>query len=390
MSAIVNADVVIIGGGLVGASAAFHLRRFQGMSVILLERGYIGSQASGVNFGNVRRQGRYLPQLPLAHRARDIWGALPELLGEDCEFVPTGHLKVAYTGEEMHELEVYAHDARAYGLELTIMSGAESRRLHSYIGADVVGGSYAPVDGHANPRLAAPAFARAARREGAFVYEQSAVLKVEWDAGGFRIEAADGRVFHAGVLINAAGAWGARIACQFGEEVPLTPRGPHMAVTETLPYFIKPVLGTSDHKIYMRQVLRGSIVFGGGAHVPVDLDSPFPRPKTSQLLRQWADMTRLIPALRKIQVLRTWSGVEGYLPDGLPVIGPSGKIPGLIHAFGLCGHGFQIAPAVGAVIAEIAHHGESRTPIDYSTVERFHSAAGRNLTQDAFVSSVLS
>jgi sarcosine oxidase subunit beta len=80
-----TADVIIVGGGLMGASAAFFLRQ-RGRSVILLERGLIGQQASGVNFGNVRRQGRYLFQLPLANRAREIWGKLPQLVGEDCEF----------------------------------------------------------------------------------------------------------------------------------------------------------------------------------------------------------------------------------------------------------------------------------------------------------------
>src|SRR5437867_7294642 len=92
------ADVIIVGGGIMGASAAFFLRQ-RGRSVILLERGLVGQQASGVNFGNVRRQGRPLFQLPLANRARDIWGRLPALLGEDCEFVPAGHMRVFYSAD---------------------------------------------------------------------------------------------------------------------------------------------------------------------------------------------------------------------------------------------------------------------------------------------------
>jgi sarcosine oxidase subunit beta len=84
-----QADVVIVGGGFMGAAAAFFLRR-RGRSVILLEQGLVGQQASGVNFGNVRRQGRFLPQLPLANRSREIWGRLKELIGEDAEFLPTG------------------------------------------------------------------------------------------------------------------------------------------------------------------------------------------------------------------------------------------------------------------------------------------------------------
>ena len=115
------ADVIIVGGGIMGTSAAFLLRR-HGKSVILLERGLIGQQASGVNFGNVRRQGRYLHQLPLANRSRAIWDHLSELVGEDCEFVASGHLRVCYTREQADRLEAYARDARDYGLDLEMIS----------------------------------------------------------------------------------------------------------------------------------------------------------------------------------------------------------------------------------------------------------------------------
>lgn len=375
MSATMQADVIVIGGGLVGASAAFHLRRERGMSVILLERGLVGSQASGVNFGNVRRQGRYLAQLPLAHRSREIWGRLPELLGEDCEFLPTGHLKIAYDDDEMLELETYARDARDYGLDLEVLSAAEVRDRHEYVSRDIVGACFSPNDGHANPRLAAPAFARAARREGAAVVERCEVREIVREPSGFRIEAADGREFRSRLLVNAAGAWGARIAQRFGEPAPLTPRGPQMAVTEALPYFIHPVLGTASHKVYMRQVAQGSVVFGGGARVDVDLDNPYPRPRSSHLLEQLKEIVRFIPALANAMVVRTWSGVEGYFPDMIPVIGPSATTPGLVHAFGLCGHGFQIAPAVGAVVADLLADGRTETPIDYCSIARFRQAA---------------
>src|SRR5215470_9465054 len=104
-----------------GASAAFHLCTFHGMNVALLERGFAGAQASGVNFGNVRRQGRYLPQLPLAHRSRDLWGRLPELIGEDVEFLVTGHLCVGYRSEDAEALEAYRDGARDYDLALELL-----------------------------------------------------------------------------------------------------------------------------------------------------------------------------------------------------------------------------------------------------------------------------
>ena len=103
-------DVIVVGGGIMGAATAFFLCK-RGRSVTLLEQGLVGQQASGVNFGNVRRQGRFLPQLPLANRSRSVWGRLGELLGEDVEFLPTGHIRVCYRQEQVAVLEAYAKGA---------------------------------------------------------------------------------------------------------------------------------------------------------------------------------------------------------------------------------------------------------------------------------------
>ncbi|RMP54641.1 FAD dependent oxidoreductase, partial [Pseudomonas syringae pv. atrofaciens] len=98
-----KSDVLIIGGGFMGASSAFFLRQ-HGRSVTLLERDQIGQYASGVNFGNVRRQGRFLGQLELSNRSWALWKRLPELIGEDLEFIPNGHMRVCYREDEIAEL----------------------------------------------------------------------------------------------------------------------------------------------------------------------------------------------------------------------------------------------------------------------------------------------
>ena len=245
MSQAARSDVIVIGGGIMGAATAFFLRQ-RGLSVTLIERGLIGQQASGTNFGNVRRQGRYLRQLPLANRSRQIWGKLDELLGEDVEFLATGHIRVTYNDETIANFEDYAREARHYGLDLEIISGNALRDRFPFIGPEVRAGSYSPRDGHANPRLVAPAFGRAAKRAGAAVLENTEIVVVEKDGGEFRVEAADGRVFRAPQLMISAGAWANRLATQFGEPVPLVAHGPQMAVTEPLPYAIQPVLGVCD------------------------------------------------------------------------------------------------------------------------------------------------
>ncbi len=369
-----RADVLIVGGGLMGSATAFFLRQ-RGVSVILLERGLVGQQASGVNFGNVRRQGRFLPQLPLAHRSRALWGRLPELLGDDVEFLPTGHLRVAYRPEQVAMMEAYRDAAQPWGLELEMLTGNVVRDRFPWLSQEVLAGSWSPTDGHANPRLVAPAFARAARRDGARIVENAEVLAIEQEGGGFRVETADGTVWRAGMLQISAGAWAGRLAERFGEKVPIVARGPQMGVTEAVPYALKPVLGVTTREtkevIYLRQVTRGNIVFGGTGHGPVDLDTIRAKVEPRITLHQFTQLQRMVPALGALRIIRTWSGIEGYMKDDIPVMGPSARIPGLFYAFGFCGHGFQLGPGVGDVMAELIATGRTETPIEPFAIGRF-------------------
>jgi sarcosine oxidase subunit beta len=372
-----EADVIVVGGGIMGAASAFFLRR-RGRSVILLERGLIGQQASGVNFGNVRRQGRFLPQLPLANRSRAIWGRLNELLGEDAEFLPSGHIRVCYRQEQIGELEAYAAAARDYGLDLELISHNALRERFPFIGPDAVAGSYSPIDGHANPRLAAPAFGRAAARAGVQLFEETEILTAEKDGADFRVESADGRVFRAPSLLITAGAWGAHLSSQFGEPVPQAVHGPQMGVTEPVPYRIGPVIGVSskiaEEVVYLRQIPRGNVIFGGGNRGPAypDLRRAYVLPQNT--MTQLPQLRRLVPALARLNIIRVWSGIEAYLPDDRPVMGPSSKVSGLFYAFGFCGHGFQLGPGVGDVMAELIDTGRTTTPIEPFRIARFLDA----------------
>ncbi|MBR0680870.1 FAD-binding oxidoreductase [Roseomonas eburnea] len=372
------ADVAIVGGGLMGAATAFFLRR-RGLSVVLLERDLVGSHASGTNFGNVRRQGRFLPQLPLANLSREIWGRLPDLIGDDAEFLPSGHIRVAFREADAARLEAYAREARPHGLELELVSGNALRMRFPFLSPEARMASYSPHDGHANPRLAAPAFARAARREGAIVHENAEVLSITKSAEDFLVETSIGR-FRAPLLQVSAGAWGGRLAAAFGEPVPITPHGPQMAVTEPVRYRIEPVMGIAsevvEEGVYLRQVKRGNIVFGGGVRSEASLDTKRARLDPLNTLRQLPQVARLLPAMRALSVIRSWSGVEGYMRDDIPVMGPSAKVAGLFYAFGFCGHGFQLGPGVGATMAELIATGGTGVPIEPFHISRFATAEG--------------
>lgn len=367
-------DVAIIGGGLVGTATAFFLAR-RGQRVVIVEAERCGRHASGTNFGNVRRQGRPAYQLPLANRALRVWRALPELIGDDCLYKPKGHLRLALTAAMADRLADYARTVDGHGLDLELLDGATLKRRFPFVGQQVVAASWSPHDGDANPRLTAPAFARAAVAAGSSLIEGVAVSAAEKIGGDFVIDLADGRALRAAVLVNAAGAWGAGFAAGFGDVIPATPKGPQMMVTEPAPAFIAPAVGhltdEPDLMVYFRQTSRGNVVMGGPRHCPVSAETRRASALPGNILIQARAVTRLAPALARLRVIRTWGGVEGYTADGEAAIGESRRVPGLFHAFGFSGGGFQLAPGVGDVLAELIATGRTDVPLDRFAPDRF-------------------
>jgi sarcosine oxidase subunit beta len=189
--------------------------------------------------------------------------------------------------------------------------------------------------------------------------------------GLFRLDAGADLRIEAGHVVNAAGAWALDIAGQFGETAPLFPAGPPQFVTEPVPYFIRPSLQTIDGSVIARQIPRGNVILAGyprTAADPIGNRAPVPPAKTLAGMR---GLARMVPALASASVIRVWSGIEGYLPDMLPVIGESETTPGLFHAFGFCGHGFQIGPGVGLCLAEMIVDGGTQTPLAPFGIGRF-------------------
>ncbi|MGP3711109.1 NAD(P)/FAD-dependent oxidoreductase [Brucella sp. RRSP16] len=369
-----QADAVIIGGGIVGGSAALFMRR-AGLSVILLDKGFCGAQASGVNYGGVRRQGRAPEQLPLAQRSHELWARLPELIGIDGEYVRSGHLKLARTEAHFASLEAYAAKVRPLGLDVELIGGNAIRERFPWLPGDVAGASLCAEDGHANPRLVAPAFARAALAAGATVLENTPVIEARETGDGFAILAGDGSAsdtieIRSRLLFNCAGAWSDRFAASFGEPVPLQRIYPSMVVTEPMPFRLPMSLGEEGGGFYGRQVTRGNYVMGGGRGAPLE-NPDFSRPSVNAASSVMLRAIELFPHLKNAQVIRFWSGTESEMPDDNPVIGPSSRVDNLFHAFGFCGAGFQTGPAVGAILCDLAVKGETETPIDAFRIDRF-------------------
>ena len=365
----IEPDVLVVGGGLVGCSAALHLRQ-RGASVAVIEKNQLGAAASGVNFGGVRRNGRKLAELPLAARAFDLWKRLPELVGNDCEYEVTGHLKVARTDQDMTEMAAHGEAQAEYGVEVEMLSRNALLDRFPWFGHGAFGAAWCPGDGQANPRLAGPAFARAAGQAGAQLHEHDGARHVARDGQAFVVETESGKSFRAPTLINSAGAWGGRLSEKFGEPVEVWPMEPQMIVTEPVPYFMVPSLGVVGGDVYARQIPRGNIIFGGRS-TTADLDVGFGKVDAEESLTTLGRTIDVIPRLAEVNVIRFWSGVEGCTPDHLPVLSASETTPGLVHAFGFSGHGFCLGPASGAVAAELALDGRPTTPLDGMQIGRF-------------------
>lgn len=366
-----TAEIAIIGGGLMGTSAALALRRQQ-RSVVVLEQGWCGAQASGVNYGGVRRQGRAPIQLPLAQRAHAIWQRLPEVIGSDGEYVMSGHLKLARSEADMATLEAYRELVRPFGLQLELLGREAVHGRYPWLGKYVAGASLCATDGHANPRLVAAAFALAAQRQGAQIREGSPVDSATFDGTYFTVRTSNGLEVQSRFLLNCAGAWGAGIAAQFGEPVPERAIYPSMCVTEPLPKLMDVNLGLVGGGFYARQVERGNFVIGGGrGHGSDGLALDATRPTSAATFHTMGMICDMIPALRHALVIRSWTGIEGEMPDDQPVIGPSRTTPGLLHAFGFSGAGFQLGPAVGEVLADLVLRGTTETPIAPFSIQRF-------------------
>lgn len=376
--------IAILGAGLMGTASAFflltHPKAPRSLKVTLIDRGAIGAGATVASFGNVRRQGRDFRQMALAHLSLSLWNRLEALLDYDVEFRATGHIRGVFHQEALEDMQNFAAAAQKHGLDLELLDQADMRKRFPFFSRDAIAGSFSPHDGSGNPRLVAPAFAQAAARHGLVIRDHTQVTSVTPAKDGFHIHTPDG-IISADLLLNTAGAWGSRVAAWLDEYAPLTPYGPQMGVTEPLAHRILPVVGVWAHKpeevIYCRQVERGNVVFGGGPREDVALNPGHAKVNPMATLHQIEALSRLIPALRGTAVIRTWSGCEGYVHDMLPVMGPSARHDGLFHAFGFCGHGFQLGPGVGSEMAELILTGSSLTDTSPFHIARFQDETAK-------------
>lgn len=372
-----GSDVIVIGGGFHGTSSAFHLAR-RGAKVTLLESEYCARHASGVNAGGVRTLGRHYAEVPLARASLGLWHSLPDLIGhdlaKDASFVASGQLQIAETPQELDKLRYRVAELNALGfMHEVIVDAQQVREIAPRLAHHVVGGIWVRDDGHAVPYRAVTAFRHAAQRLGAQFHEATPAQTIERIGNVWRVTTPRGS-FTAPWLVNAAGAWSGNFAAQAGDVVPMQPGGLMLMITQRVPHFVAPVLGAAGRPLSFKQFANGTVLIGGGLRCAADVVRRHGEVDFMKLSSSAQTVTDLFPHLGPVNIVRAWAGVEAFMPDEIPVIGPSRHSPQLVHAFGFSAHGFELGPIGGQIVSELVLDGRSTLPIAPFAVDRFQPA----------------
>lgn len=351
-----NAEVIIVGSGIIGCAAAYNLAK-EGVSVLVLEGSEnIGNGGSTRNGGGVRQSGRDPRELPLVMYAiRNIWPHLSDMLDTNVEYYQEGNLRLGSTPAHEQILKGLTDRAAACGLDVRMISGNEARRINPYLSDAVTCASWCPTDGHANPLMATMGYYKMARRLGAHFISGEKVTELRKIKGHVRqVMTASGNVYEGDTIILAAGCESRFIASTVGVDIPMQPVLLETLVTEAVAPMFWQMLGTADADFYGHQTEHGSFVFGTGSGY-----EPFAKPGkplSSSKVMSIASrgIINYFPSLANIKVVRTWAGWMDSCADHVPVISSVEEVPGLILACGFTGHGFGISPAVGLVLSQLA------------------------------------
>ncbi len=396
-----RADVVVIGGGIVGTSTALFLAE-RGVSVALCEKGEIACEQSSRNWGWVRKQGRDPREIPLIIESLRLWEGMNERTGAETGFRTTGILFLAETDAQADEHEKWLEHARLHQMDSRMVDSDEVARLLPGAARKFRSGIYTPSDGRAEPQKAAPAIAEAARQHGAAILTQCAVRGVETAGGRISgVVTERGKIACASVVL-AGGAWSRLFCGSLGIRLPqLKVRstvyrtkplegGPEIAATTGKFAFRKRLDGgytiaggfTTVHElvpdsfVFFRDFLPalrnewGSLTLRVGERFVTELRTPRrwaldrPSPFEATRVNDPAPMTALndqaqqrlaaaFPVFAKAEVAQQWAGLIDVTPDAVPVISPVEGTPGFFVATGFSGHGFGIGPGAGRLMADL-------------------------------------
>ena len=382
-------DVIVVGGGVIGASVAYYLAR-RGRKVLLVERKDHASGASGSCDTAIFLQSKNAGiHLELALASAELFKGLREELDHDIEYHRKGGMILIETADELKIMEDFVARQKKTGLQVEIIGRREASRLQRGLAEHLVGAAHSPQDGDVNPIELNLGFAHAARRLGTEIL-------LETEVTGFIMD--DGRVggikttrgpFHAPIVVNAAGAWAPIVGKMVGLDLPIKPRRGQLMVTEPVaPFIAKGMLSASyiaakynadklkgsknravrlGVGLSLSQTQKGNILIGGTREF-VGYDVRNTHDGIQAVLKNAA---RLVPGLGSIHIIRTMGGLRPYTPDGLPMIGYVNNLEGYFMSAGHEGDGIALSPVTGKIVADMIVDGKTFLDISALDPNRF-------------------
>lgn len=369
-----TAEVIIIGGGIIGNATAYYLAK-RGVQVIVLEGSdHIGNGGSSRNGGGVRQSGRDVRELPLVmYGIKNLWPTLSEELEVDCEYHQDGNLRLGKNDKHKEILTKLANNARGCGLDVRMIDAKEIKEINPYLSDEVTCASWCPTDGHANPLTTTLGYYKMARKLGVRFISGEFVTELKMVKSAVRkVITQSGNVYEAENVLVAAGYESRAILGTVGIDVPMTTSLLECLVTEAQPHMFDQMLGTAEADFYGHQTKHGSFVFGGSSGLePYNKDNGTPISSAITAPCICRGIMKYFPDLKDAKIVRTWAGWSDKCSDGVPVIGEISEVPGLYAACGFSGHGFGIAPGAAHQLASLIATGKTEIDLTELRYNRF-------------------
>jgi sarcosine oxidase subunit beta len=346
-----RADLVIIGGGVIGLSLAYHLARLGFSDVVVLEQAYLCFGASGRNGGGVRQQWSTEENIRLMKKSVRMFRRLAVETGYNIWFRQGGYLFLARDPEAAKRLEKNAKLQNRCGVPTRMLSPAKARRLVDGLNTEGVEAcAYNSTDGVLFPFPAVWGMAKVSADLGVEINPFTRVTRIETSGKQIVKVITDRGAIATNRVVNAAGAWSWQIARMLDVNLPSKPFRHEILICEPTKPFLDPMVSDLSDGTYFSQTMRGEIC--GGVSDPDEPSSMETGSSFDFLQRMCRSMTRLLPSLAGLRVMRQWAGFYDETPDGQPILGRVDGVDGFIQLNGFGGHGFMLAPIMGKMAAE--------------------------------------
>jgi glycine/D-amino acid oxidase-like deaminating enzyme len=371
-----SAEMVIVGGGVIGTSAAFHLAE-AGVSVLLLERGQLGSGSTSRAAGGVRTQFSDVLNIEIARRSLAAFRDFARRPGWEIDLKEVGYLFVLSRESDLEAFERSVALQNELGLDSRMLTADEARGLCPLLeGDDILAASFSPGDGHATPEAVVQGYAFAARAYGADIRVGVEVRAIDVSDGEIVAVVTDRGEVATNTVICAAGAWSRRCAAMVGVDLPVTPLRRQVlftAVIDALPAHL-PMTIDFESSFYFHREGPGLLI---GMSSPNEEPGFNLEPTDDWIPDLMAVIRRRAPRIADVGIRGGWAGLYEMTPDHNAVIGEAANVRRFLYATGFSGHGFLQAPAVGEILRDIALRRPPFVDIAPLSAERFDVAALR-------------